>query len=229
MSSYAIHPIHLAIALTLYHDSNGTMGMMNALEILGYKPYHMKTVFETGASHLNVLNDVIRAKYHGEGKVYGKEEFDRWFADYDVSLLCPGPPPYPFLSFILLHYLSTRSPPAIVPVRQLKLTQAILDVTSFFAPELVAAYPDAKFILTTRDPQRWVRSVNSTMLKMTNIVSSFPIRHMGCMSEFLAAWVEFAGLAPRHIWKNQKPGTDEEAIKTYNAQYVHLDESLTKT
>jgi hypothetical protein len=63
------------------------MGLMDALDILGYKPYHMKTVFQTGASHINVLNDAIRAKYHGEGKLYGKEEFDKWFADYDVCLL----------------------------------------------------------------------------------------------------------------------------------------------
>ena len=62
------------------------MGLMHALRILGYKPYHMKTCFETGASHINVLNDAIRAKYHGEGTVYGKDEFDRWFADYDVRL-----------------------------------------------------------------------------------------------------------------------------------------------
>ena len=62
------------------------MGLMHALKTLGYKPYHMKTCFETGASHINVLNDAIRAKYHGEGTVYGKGEFDRWFADYDVRL-----------------------------------------------------------------------------------------------------------------------------------------------
>ncbi|KAK7739783.1 hypothetical protein SLS62_011225 [Diatrype stigma] len=136
----------------------------------------MKTVFDTGASHINVLNDIIRAKYHGEGKLYAKGEFDRWFADYD----------------------------------------AILDVTSFFAPDLVAAYPDAKFILTTRDPQRWVRSVNDTMLKMTTIITTFPIRYMGCISKFMAAWVEFARLALRHLWKDKKPGTDAEAIKTYN-------------
>lgn len=60
------------------------MGLMHALEILGYKPYHMKTVFETGASHINILNDGIRAKYHGEGEIYGRHEFDKWLADYDV-------------------------------------------------------------------------------------------------------------------------------------------------
>ena len=94
-------------------------------------------------------------------------------------------------------------------------------MTSFFVPELIAAYPNAKFILTTRDPQRWVRSVNSTMLRMTTLVKSFPICYMGSLNEFMASWIEFAGLAPRHIWKDKIPGDDREAIKSYNAQYVH--------
>ena len=32
-----------------------------------------------------------------------------------------------------------------------------------FTPELLAAYPDAKVILTTRDPQKWVESMRSTI------------------------------------------------------------------
>ncbi|KAI1250169.1 hypothetical protein MGN70_007221 [Eutypa lata] len=162
--------------IVLSFPRNGTMGLMHALEILGYKPYHMKTVFETGASHINILNDGIRAKYHGEGEIYGRHEFDKWLADYD----------------------------------------AILDVTSFFALDLIAAYPDAKFILTTRNPQRWVQSVNKTMLKMASLVTSFPVCYMGCMSGFMAAWVEFGRLAPRHVWKDKPLGDDAEAIKTYN-------------
>ena len=93
-------------------------------------------------------------------------------------------------------------------------------MTSFFVPELVSAYPHAKFILTTREPQKWIRSVNSTMLRMSTTVKSFPICYMGCLSEFMASWIEFARLAPRHIWKDKTPGDDVEAIKSYNAQYV---------
>ena len=93
-------------------------------------------------------------------------------------------------------------------------------MTSFFVPELVSAYPDAKFILTTRDPHKWVRSVNSTMLRMSTVVKSFPISYTGCLSEFMASWIEFARLAPQHIWKDKTPGDNVEAIKSYNSQYV---------
>lgn len=95
-------------------------------------------------------------------------------------------------------------------------------MTTFFVTDLVAAYPDAKFILTTRDPRRWVQSVNSTLLRMAALVRSFPFLCLGPLSAFLAAWSEFGRLAPRHIWKGSRPGNDAEAIQTYNDQYVEL-------
>ncbi|KAI1484878.1 hypothetical protein F5X96DRAFT_683262 [Biscogniauxia mediterranea] len=130
--------------IVLSFGRNGTMGLMHALEILGYRPYHMKTVFEHGAPHLNILNDAVQAKYHGSGKVYGKEEFDKWLAEYD----------------------------------------AILDVSSFFVQELVEAYPDAKFILTYRNPQKWVASINNTMLKMVTLVRSRPFAFLAYLTLF---------------------------------------------
>ena len=35
--------------------------------------------------------------------------------------------------------------------------------------------PDVKFILTERDPDKWVKSVNSTVAEVVKIASSFPI------------------------------------------------------
>jgi len=41
---------------------------------------------------------------------------------------------------------------------------AVSDVPAvLFAPELLAAYPDAKVILTTRDPEKWVDSMRSSI------------------------------------------------------------------
>ncbi|KAI0595429.1 P-loop containing nucleoside triphosphate hydrolase protein [Biscogniauxia sp. FL1348] len=162
--------------IVLSFGRNGTMGLMHALEILGYRPYHMKTVFEHGAPHLTILNDAVQAKYHGSGKLYAKEEFDKWFAKYD----------------------------------------AILDVSSFFVQELVEAYPDAKFILTYRNPQKWVMSINNTMLKMVTLVRSRPFAFLAYLNTFIAAWVRFGRLAPRHIWKDTPLGTDVAAIQTYH-------------
>ncbi|KAH9907026.1 hypothetical protein F4778DRAFT_724415 [Xylariomycetidae sp. FL2044] len=125
---------------------------------------------------MKVLNDGLRAKYHGKGKVYGRQEFDRWWAQYD----------------------------------------ALIDVTSFFAPELVAAYPDAKFVLTSRDPEKWVKSVNGTFLKVVTIVRTFPLRYTGLLSEFMAAWIEFSSLSPKQLWGDKPPGDVAAALQTYN-------------
>ncbi|KAJ7062577.1 P-loop containing nucleoside triphosphate hydrolase protein [Mycena amicta] len=37
-----------------------------------------------------------------------------------------------------------------------------------FSEDLIAAYPDAKVILTTRDPEKWWRSFSSTILKVVH-------------------------------------------------------------
>jgi hypothetical protein len=42
--------------------------------------------------------------------------------------------------------------------------QAVTDFpAACFGPELISAYPEAKVILTTRDPDAWVESVRSTL------------------------------------------------------------------
>ncbi|KAH8900726.1 hypothetical protein GQ53DRAFT_835650 [Thozetella sp. PMI_491] len=40
---------------------------------------------------------------------------------------------------------------------------SITDITPYVVEEVVAAWPDAKFILTTREPERWYRSAESTI------------------------------------------------------------------
>lgn len=54
--------------------------------MLGYKPYHMYEVVQQGVTHLQLFEESLRCKYLGAGKPYGKAEFDKWLANYDVSL-----------------------------------------------------------------------------------------------------------------------------------------------
>ncbi|KAF8587165.1 hypothetical protein K439DRAFT_862684 [Ramaria rubella] len=43
---------------------------------------------------------------------------------------------------------------------------SILDYpAAIYGQELYAAYPDAKYILTTRDPAKWAKSMNNTILR----------------------------------------------------------------
>lgn len=74
----------------------GTLSLYQALKILGYRPYHGAEVVANGVSHLEIFEEALNAKYFGVGKPYGKVEFDKWFADYDVRT-APDPKPLQLL------------------------------------------------------------------------------------------------------------------------------------
>jgi len=46
--------------------------------------------------------------------------------------------------------------------------------TAGFWRDLAAYYPDAKVILTTRDPERWYRSISGTILKLMTMAPEAP-------------------------------------------------------
>ena len=54
--------------------------------MLGYKTFHSKQVFATESStNMRVFEEALRSKYLDDSsKPYGKAEFDKWFAEYDV-------------------------------------------------------------------------------------------------------------------------------------------------
>jgi len=66
----------------------GTFSLYQAMKILGYKPYHMYEAIVRGATHLRIFEEALSCKYLGTGKPYGKAEFDKWLANYDVSSCC---------------------------------------------------------------------------------------------------------------------------------------------
>ncbi|KAI1846611.1 hypothetical protein JX265_009085 [Neoarthrinium moseri] len=68
------------------NSRTGTFSLYQALKIMGYKPYHMYEVVQGGVTHMKILEEGLNAKYHGIGKPYGKAEFEKWFADYDVII-----------------------------------------------------------------------------------------------------------------------------------------------
>ncbi|GJN67771.1 hypothetical protein PLICBS_001813 [Purpureocillium lilacinum] len=55
----------------------------------------------------------------------------------------------------------------------------LIEVPFFMGSEAIEAYvddPDVKFILTERDPDRWVSSINNTVAGVVQMASAFPIR-----------------------------------------------------
>ncbi|KAI1416833.1 P-loop containing nucleoside triphosphate hydrolase protein [Hypoxylon sp. FL1857] len=121
--------------IVLSAPRTGTYGLYLAFQKLGFKPYHMKEVLEAGPTAVNILNDGLNADMFHKGKPYGRAEFDKWFADYDVIIEMP---------FFMLH-------------------------------SILKAYPDAKFFLTERDPDKWAKSFVNTVGKMTSLFQTFPM------------------------------------------------------
>ncbi|KIX05113.1 uncharacterized protein Z518_05985 [Rhinocladiella mackenziei CBS 650.93] len=71
----------------------GTLGLYQALQILGYKVYHMgELVLVGGVPHMEILDEGVRAQFNRFSGIlrYDKAEFDKWFADYDVLIEIPS-------------------------------------------------------------------------------------------------------------------------------------------
>ncbi|TPX14600.1 uncharacterized protein E0L32_005292 [Thyridium curvatum] len=68
---------------------------------------------------------------------------------------------------------------------------ALTDITPFFMEEAVAAWPDAKFILTTREPAAWYASAESTILRKPGIVQ---LVMMGILRWFSPLFWEMSGV-----------------------------------
>lgn len=67
---------------------SGTLGLYRAMQILGYKSYHIYECCAVhGVPHIEILNEAITAQYNRLSGIrrYTKADLDKWLADYDVS------------------------------------------------------------------------------------------------------------------------------------------------
>lgn len=71
--------------------------MHEALTKLGHKTYHFKEIGQTDIpnepAHIDAWREAFLAKMYGNGKPYGKEEFDRLLRRYSVCAeddICHG-------------------------------------------------------------------------------------------------------------------------------------------
>ncbi|MCJ1476726.1 hypothetical protein MMC13_005394 [Lambiella insularis] len=92
--------------------------------------------------------------------------------------------------------------------------RAVTDIpAAMFAAELIAAYPDAKVILTTRDVDRWYRSVLETI----------HAAHQGIERKIFALFQTKAGAMRdlrnqyfEHLWWNDFPRFGKRSFKEHN-------------
>lgn len=68
---------------------SGTLGLYYAMQILGYKTYHIyECVAVNGLTHIKVFKEAIIARYNKLSgiKRYDRKDCEKWMAGYDVSL-----------------------------------------------------------------------------------------------------------------------------------------------
>ncbi|KAF8513442.1 hypothetical protein BU17DRAFT_53283, partial [Hysterangium stoloniferum] len=66
---------------------------------------------------------------------------------------------------------------------------AVLDQpAALFPGELYEAYPDAKFILTTRDPDKWVTSTQKTIFPAIELMQQMEPEDRTPLEEFFVIW-----------------------------------------
>jgi len=99
-------------------------------------------------------------------------------------------------------------------------SETMMDIAAFFAPELIKAYPDAKFILTSRDPDAWMRSVENTILKAEMMSYGFPVWYMKQIDTYTYEMTRLTSCLGRFLWKRTKDDpvdlhSRERAIKGY--------------
>lgn len=120
--------------------------MSHALPKLGYKSYHMsEACINTRTGSLIMWNEAITAKYGPSPSTSSS------------TTTTTNPTPYGPAAFakLLQTYTATADAPTVL-----------------FAPELMAAYPNAKLILTThpRGVDAWLRSIRNSYYRVANWV-----------------------------------------------------------
>ncbi|KAK8133690.1 hypothetical protein PG984_005702 [Apiospora sp. TS-2023a] len=164
--------------IVLSAPRTGTHGLYLALKELGFKPYHMVEVFANGADHVRYMTEGLQASAEGTFEPYGRAEFDKWFADYDI----------------------------------------IVEMPFFMVSEVVEAYPDAKFLLMERDPDKWAKSWLNTIGPLTLQYTQFPTNVLSYLHPLSRAMSKFGAINRRLFFKSDK--NDEVARRNLVAHYT---------
>ncbi|CAG8972291.1 hypothetical protein HYALB_00001690 [Hymenoscyphus albidus] len=92
-----------------------------------------------------------------------------------------------------------------------------------FSKELIEQFPNAKVILTHRDPQAWIKSVNNTILHVLSwriwpVIKYIEPNHLTPFRDCVQLYME--------DWTLPAPYNDQEALLKYISQHTALIKSL---
>lgn len=75
--------------LCLGASRTGSVSLLMALQKLGFNAYHMVEAVKSPQTSFGCWSEAIKAKYYGEGKKFGRAEFDKLLGDYDSGADVP--------------------------------------------------------------------------------------------------------------------------------------------
>ena len=163
------------------------------MKILGFKPYHMfECVIVHGVPHIEVLQEAVLAQHNRLSGItrYSRNDFDKWFAEYDVSWSC-NRPAYLFVAW------------------SANINETLVEVPAMLGPSVIEAYandPDVKFLLTERDPKKWVTSINNTAGPIVKKTKSFPLNILKYFDHPLNVFLSQTGLVYNVLADSTYPG-----------------------
>lgn len=109
------------------------------------------------------------------------------------------------------HIAFQPAPLTRVPAQ---LNQAVTDIpAAIFPAELIAAYPNAKVILTTRNVDSWYTSMMQTVY---NVYTSRVLRFIALFSERPAAMMRLHTAYHKALWGNDFPKNGKAFFKQHN-------------
>jgi len=95
------------------------------------------------------------------------------------------------------------------------------DIPGFISVrDLVAAYPDAKFILTTREPSAWLRSVSGSIGQAMRRTGRFPISFLRWFDHGLWCFIQMGTAMRFALFAGGDPTDAEGAMRKYEEQYA---------
>jgi hypothetical protein len=95
----------------------------------------------------------------------------------------------------------------------------LVEIPAVFLEEIVASYPDAKFMHVERDVDKWYQSVMNTLGHSLKAVDQYPLKQLRLVDNFIDKFCSFHLMVYRVWWHGKKLEDGEDVLKQ---DYIEL-------
>lgn len=105
--------------------------------------------------------------------------------------------------------------------------QAVCDIpAAFFGPELAAAYPSAKVVVLSRDPEAWYASVLGSIHSNPSPWTGAKMLFSLAFDRETRSWARFGMAMRRLVFRYDHAAEKDKALAWYEAQYAEFRERI---